>query len=245
MNILITGGTKGIGKATAIRFSEPGNNIFLNFAHDSESAQKAADEVKSKGASVQLLKYDIGNHCEVKEMINQVCGAVNRIDLIVHCAVASVTGNALEISPTDWRKAIDVSSLSLVDVVRGAKPLLGYGSSIIALSSRGATNAIPRYAALGAPKALVECIVKYLAVELAPEGIRVNVVSAGPLETDALRSVFPESYGALLKAAEKANPSGRALTFDDVTNTIVFLASSQAQMIQGRVIFVDGGLFLK
>lgn len=245
MNILVTGGSKGIGRATALRFSASGNNVFINYSNDDQAAQDTAGEVESRGGIPHLLKFDVGNPEQVKIMAQKIRSTVSRLDLIVHCVVAVIPGYALEISPENWRRAVAVDSLSLVDVIREIKPMLGYGSSIVALSSRGATNAVPNYAALGAPKALTESLVRYLAVDLAPEGIRVNVVAPGALDTAAFRSVFPENYEARLKAAADANPSGRGLTFDDVTGTIAFLASPEAQMIQGRVIVIDGGLNIK
>jgi enoyl-[acyl-carrier protein] reductase III len=244
MNILITGGTKGIGRATALRFASEGNQLFLNYFHDHQAAKNTADECESKGANVFLLQYNAGEPVHIKEMANQVQDEVDQMDLVVHCAAGVTQGNTLEISPEDWRKAVSVSSLSLIDVVRELRPILKNGSSIIALSSRGATNYVPNYAALGTTKAFTEGIVRYLAYELAPDGISVNIVSAGPLNTEAFRSMFPNNADERLQAAANANPSGRGLEFEDVTNTIAFLASADAKMIKGRNIFIDGGLYL-
>jgi len=244
MNVLILGGSKGIGKATALRFSKPGNTIFVNYAHDDFAANQTADEINGLGASTHLLKANVGRKTEVQAMMNEVKRRVDRLDLIVHCAVLTAPGGVFDISYELWEEALRVGSLSLLEVVREALPILKEGSTIIALSSKGATHAIPKYAALGTPKALTESIVKYMVLDLAPRGIRVNVVAPGPLDTEAYRSVFPNA-DERLKAAERANPSGRHITFDDVTETIAFLASPEAQMIQGRVIVVDGGLGVK
>jgi enoyl-[acyl-carrier-protein] reductase (NADH) len=122
---------------------------------------------------------------------------------------------------------------------------LKYGSTIIALSSKGASRAVPKYAALGTTKAFTESIVRYLAVELAPHGIRANIVSAGALDTEAFRSMFGKSADARLESAARYNPSGRNLRFEDITETIAFLAQPEAQMIQGEIIHIDGGLSLK
>lgn len=244
MNILITGGTKGIGKATALRFSVPGNVVFMNYLHDDAAAEQAKREVLSKGARPHLLKYNVGNSHEVCEMAEEIKETVNSIDLIVHCATGIVRGDALEIDPVEWREVVEVSSLSLIDIVRECRPLLKYGSSIIALSSKGAVKAVPKYAALGSTKAFTESIIRYLAVELAPYGIRANVLSAGSLDTAAFRSMFGENAEARLEAAARLNPSGRALTFDDVTGMIYLLAQPEAQMLQGETIHVDGGLSL-
>jgi enoyl-[acyl-carrier protein] reductase III len=245
VNILITGGTKGIGKATALRFSAPGNHLFLNYFHDDAAAARAKDEVTGKGGNVHLLKCNVGNYHEVREMAAIINKEVDSIDVIVHCATGIVRGDSLEIDPEEWRNVVEVSSLSLIDIVREIRPLLKYGSSIIALSSRGARKATKKYAALGSTKAFTESIIRYMAVELAPHGIRANVVSAGALDTEAFRSMFAENADTMLEQTANLNPSGRNLSFDDVTETIAFLASPGAQMIQGEVIHIDGGLSLK
>jgi enoyl-[acyl-carrier protein] reductase III len=245
MNILITGGTKGIGKATALRFSEPGNKLFLNYFHDDEAANTAYKEVSEKGGTPYLLKYNVGNYREVREMTDIINREVDTIDLIVHCATGIVRGDSLDIDPEDWRKAVEVSSLSLIDITRELRPLLKYGSTIIALSSKGASKATPKYAALGTTKAFTESIIRYMAVELAPYGIRANVVSAGALDTEAFRTMFGENAGPRLEASKRNNPSGRNLRFDDITETIAFLARPEAQMIQGEIIHIDGGMSLK
>jgi enoyl-[acyl-carrier protein] reductase III len=245
LNILITGGTKGIGKATALRFSAPGNKLFLNYFHDDEAANTAEREVIAKGGTPYLLKCNVGNYREVKEMTDMIKKEVDTINLIVHCATGIIRGDSLDIDPEDWRNAVEVSSLSLIDITRELRPLLKYGSTIIALSSKGASKATPKYAALGTTKAFTESIIRYMAVELAPHGIRANVVSAGALDTEAFRTMFGESAGPRLETAKRNNPSGRNLRFDDVTETIAFLARPEAQMIQGEIIHIDGGMSLR
>lgn len=244
MNVLITGGSKGIGRATALRFAQTGNKVFINYAHDDKAAEETAAEVNKKGASAILLKADVGKLEEIQKIMERVKGEVSQLDLIVHCAVLPVPGKLFDISYDSWLDALKVGSLSLIEVVREALPILKEGSTIIALSSKGSDYAIPNYAALGTPKALTESIIRYMAAELAPKGIRVNTVAAGPLDTDAFRSVFGNA-DRILESAAKTNPSNRNLTFEDITNTIAFLASPEAHMIQGRIIFVDGGLGLR
>lgn len=245
LNILITGGTKGIGKATALRLAAPGNHLFLNYFHDDAAANNTAKEVVEKGGNAHLLKYNVGNYLEVKEMVDRIKKEADTIDLIVHCATGIVRGDSLDIAPEEWRKAVEVSSLSLIDLTREVRPLLKYGSTIIALSSKGAVKAVPQYAALGTTKAFTESIIRYMAVELAPHGIRANIVSAGALDTEAFRIMFADGAESKLAATARRNPSGRNLRFDDVTAVIEFLAKPEAQMIQGEIIHIDGGMSLK
>ncbi|WML39678.1 SDR family oxidoreductase [Neobacillus sp. OS1-2] len=243
MNVLILGGSKGIGRATALQFSSEGNQLFVNYAHDDEVAFVTASEIMERGAVAHLIKADVGDPAAIKEMLSQIKSKTDRLDLIVHCAVAIIPGDGLSLSWDEWQRAISVSNLSLVETIREAMPLLQHGSSIIALSSRGSDHVGPRYAAMGSTKAFTEAIVRYLVLELAPKGIRINVVSPGTLETDALRRLFSEeeSVEEYLEYEKSLNPSGRGLQFEDVTQVIAFLASPAAQMIQGRVIPIDGG----
>ncbi|WP_078427827.1 SDR family oxidoreductase [Alkalihalobacterium alkalinitrilicum] len=244
MNVLVIGGSKGIGKATALRFSEKDNNIFINYASDDHAAKETFEEVKQKGANVHLLKADVGDSVAIKTMMDKIKNEVDQLDLIVHCAVAVIPGNALDLSKEEWDRAVAVSNFSIIEIIKEAMPLLRYGSTFLALSSRGATHAIGNYAALGTTKAFTEALVRYLMLELAPKGIRINVVSPGTLYTDALEKVFPGRAEELVKMVNEKNPSNRGISFEDVTDTIAFLASPQAQMIQGRVIHIDGGIGL-
>ena len=116
------------------------------------------------------------------------------------------------------------------------------GGTIVALSSLGSDRVLPAYGAVGASKATIEAIVRYLAVEGAADGIRANVVSAGVVDTDALRH-FPDREGMLASAAERT-PAGRTLTPDDVAAAVCFLCSDDAWMIRGEVLRVDGGYSL-
>lgn len=241
MNVLILGGSKGIGKATALQFSQEGNQIFVNYAHDDDAARVTASEITERGAEAHIIKADVGDPSAIKDMVEQIKCKTNSLDLIVHCAVAIIPGDGLSLSWEQWQRAIAVSNLSLIETIREAMPLLHYGSSIIALSSRGSDHVVPHYAALGSTKAFTESIVRYLVLELAPKGIRINVISPGTLDTEALRRVFPEKVDHYLEYERTTNPSGRGLEFEDVTQVIAFLASPGAQMIQGRVIPIDGG----
>ncbi|MFJ7308869.1 SDR family oxidoreductase [Peribacillus frigoritolerans] len=243
MNVFITGGSKGIGRAIALRFAEQGNHIFINYAHDDQAAIETASEIKKCGAIPHTLKADVGQVKEIHQMLKVIRSTVDQLDLIVHCAIAPIAGGVFDVSSEEWLRAVQIS-LSLIEVARESLPLLKDGSTIIALSSRGATNALRSYAAIGSPKALTESIVRYLVLELAPLGVRVNVVAPGDLYTEAYHQAFPNAEEQLCRAIA-ATPDKKTLTFDDVTDTIAFLASPQARMIQGRVIPVDGGLFIK
>ena len=244
MSILITGGTKGIGLAIARRFAKPGVDIFLNYLRDQAEAERAQSKLAALGARVHLVQQDVGTPTGAKALLQRVGSAVDHLDLVVHCAVRVLVGPLLTADPAALTDAITLNGTSLVYMVQAARPLLRRGSSVLFLSSRGSRQYVPSYAAIGAGKALAEALVRYLAPELAPLGIRINCIAPGTLDTEAVRNLFGSGTDEFLAQEAAGNPSGRNITHDDYTGLVEFLASPAAQMIQGQVIFVNGGQYI-
>ena len=163
---------------------------------------------------------------------------------MVHGAVKVLVGPILDADPEAFAEAITLNGTSLVFLVQAARPLLKRGSSVIFLSSRGSRQIVPAYAAIGAGKALAEALARYLAPELAPLGVRINCVAPGTLDTEAVRNLFGGETDAFLASEAAGNPSGRNITHDDYTGLVAFLAGPEASMIQGQVIFVNGGQYI-
>jgi enoyl-[acyl-carrier protein] reductase III len=166
---------------------------------------------------------------------------VDRLDVIVHCAVRVLVGPLLEADPVALTQAIVLNGISLVYLVQAAGPLLKPGGSVVFLSSRGSRQVVPGYGAIGA---LAEAFVRYLTPELAARGVRINCVAPGTLDTQAVRDLFGSGTDAFLRQEAAGNPSGRNITHDDYTGLVKFLASPEAEMIQGQVIFVNGGQYV-
>ena len=244
MAILVTGGTKGIGLAIARRFAKPGTDVFLNYLSDHEAAERAREAVAAAGARVHLLPGDVGTPEGARAVLERVAAVADRLDQLVHCAVRVIPGPLLAIDPADFTAAVNLNGTALLYLVQAARPLLRRGSTVFFLSSRGSRVALPNYAAVGVPKALAECLVRYLALELAPLGVRANCVAPGMVDTEALRRVYGERTDELLRQAAASNPSGRNVVDDDYCGLIEFLASPAAEMIQGQVVFVTGGSYL-
>jgi enoyl-[acyl-carrier protein] reductase III len=244
MAILVTGGSKGIGRAIALRFAAPGAGVFVNYHSDDAAAEQTAEEIRSRGAEPHLIKGDVSTPEGARAVVEQVAERTDRLDQLVHGAVDPYAAPALEADPERFTQAAHLNGLALLYLVQPALPLLGEGNTIFVLSSRGSHTVVPNYVGIGPAKAFAESLMRYLAVELAPRGIRANVVSAAALPTDALRAVLPD-LDDRLDAMAQANPSGRNLDFDDVTSAVAFLASDEAKMIQGQVVMIDGGLTLR
>ena len=243
MSILITGGSKGIGRAIGVEFARGGTNVFLNYLRDDAAAKEAAQAVRDAGGQPHLVRGNVGTPAGAQAVMAQVRQRTDRLDQLVHGAVDPLAGSVLDMDPAQFTEAVELNGLGLLYVVQAALPLLARGSSVFFLSSRGSNVVVPNYAALGTSKALGKSLVRYLAKELAPRGVRANTVSAGPLDTAAIRTVLPDA-DERLAAAARANPSGRGLEFSDVSRAVRWLASEDATMVQGQVIFVDGGLYL-
>jgi enoyl-[acyl-carrier protein] reductase III len=242
---LITGGSKGIGRAVALELARrPQARILVNYAHDERAAAAAVADAEAAGASARAVRADAGTVQGAAELARRATEELGGLDALVHCAVTAAPADALTVEPGSLLEALERNGASLLWLAQACEPLLGEGASIVYLTSAGATQAVPRYVAVGAAKALGEALVRYLAVELAPRGARVNAVSAGPVDTEALRSVAPERADRLLAAAARNSPAGRGLNPGDVAAAVGLLCSPAAAMIQGEVLHVDGGLRL-
>lgn len=241
MSVLVFGGSRGIGRAISVGLAGPGVDVFINYFGPDEEAEESKRLVEEQGGRAILVPGDISTPEGASDVVAKVAAETERIDVLVHCAVLTVSGPILDADPVKFRKAVDVNAMSLLYAVRSAFPLLGSGSSVVYLSSRGARIALKDYASVGAPKAMAEAFVRYLAVELAPLGARANVVSPTAQDTAAFRDIFPEDAEARLAEAAKKSPSGRAVGLDDIVDVVRFLASPAASMVQGQILVLDGG----
>lgn len=247
MSILVTGGTKGLGRATALRFAAPGIDVFVNYHSDEAAAENTAAAIREKGGVAHLVRADLGTVEGAQAAVAAVAQATDRLDQVVHCAVdASLRGPLLDMEPDRFGRAVQCNGLALLALVQSAVPLFRRGSAVVFVTSRGSQVAVSGYGAVGAPKALGEALVTYLAVELAPLGVRANSVAASTLDTESLRSVLSEERAIRwLDRAAKQNPSGRLVELSEVVDAIEFLCSDGAAMIQGQRLNVDGGFYLR
>lgn len=248
MAILVTGGSSGLGRAIAERFAgggidsaREGADVFVNYHANDEAAAAAEAAIAAAGGTPHLIKADVGTVAGVREVMDVVRAHADRLDQLVHCAAKAVNGPLLELDPEELRESVILGGLTLVDLIREAGPLLGRGSTAFYLSSRGGRFVIPEYGALGTAKALGEHVVRYLAKELGPRGIRVFTIAPGAVDTAALRAMFPDTYQDRLAAAAAANPLGRGVEMDDAAALVEALCDPRLEMVNGQTIAVDGG----
>ncbi|WP_169988478.1 SDR family oxidoreductase [Microbispora sp. H10836] len=244
MSVVVTGGTSGIGLAIATRLAGPGRTVVLNYARDDAAASKARARVETTGAEVHVVKANLAELDGIRAFVREVRSRVTSIDQLVHSAAAGRPGPLQKQSGEDLDWSVRLNGTSIAHLIRELDDLLTAGTSVFYITSAGAVRAIPEYGMLGAPKALAEHLVRYLARELAPRGVRVNCVSPGPLDTKARREMFPDSWNERLVAQTQANPSGRGVTMDDVAGVVEAMARPEFAMVQGQVLTIDGGLTL-
>ena len=245
MRALITGGSKGIGRAVVLRLARSGTR---NPHQLQQRRDRSRGDGRRGGRGRRPRTLDPGGRLHRRGNLHartEARATLGELDLLVHCAVTAYEGSALAAPEAAFRDSVEKNGLSFLWLVRAFKDLLAPGSSAIFLSSGGATRAVPNYAPLGVAKALAEGVVRYLAVEMAPQGVRVNAVSAAAVDTAALRAMMPGGVAEqFLATSARRNPSGRALETADVAGAIMALASEDAAMIQGQIVRVDGGLGL-
>jgi len=236
VNVFVTGGSRGIGRAIARRFAADGaKRIAIGYLRNDTAAEETAEELRAAGADVTLVRGNVTSD-RVLEQVAQL-GA---LDVLVHNAATGVVRRALETEDKHWDWTLNANARALLSLARIAAPGMPAGSSIVAISSLGSQRVLDNYSLIGTSKAALEALVRYLAVELAPE-IRVNAVSAGVVETGALEH-FPNREEMLRVGA--SNPAGRLVTPDDVAAAVAFLCSRDAEMVRGHVLVVDGGFSL-
>ena len=201
MAILVAGGTKGIGLAVAKAFAREAGDVFLAYHGDDDAASAAAEAVVEAGGRPHLIKADAGTPEGCAAMAEAVRPVVSQLDQVVHCAVDAYVSTTLAADPARFARAVTTNGTSLLFLVQAALPLLSRGSTVFYLTSRGGRIVVPNYAAVGVAKALAESLMRYLAVELAPRGVRINAIAPAIVETDAVRTLFGAEAGELVRAA--------------------------------------------
>lgn len=240
---VVVGGTRGIGRAVAETFASAGADVTVVYSRNDEAAEAARRAVAARGVRCEALKADIGDRDAIVALFRQVGERFGRVDFLVNSAARGLERprGALDSLPKHLRHTLEVNVLGPWFCAQEAARLMSGDGAIVNVLSPGSQRYLPRYAPVGVSKGALESLTRYLAVELAPHGIRVNAVSAGLVEgTDGVRMLPPE----LVETYRSRIPTGRQVTPTDVANAVAFLCSDEARMIVGQVLLVDGGYSL-
>jgi enoyl-[acyl-carrier protein] reductase III len=237
---LVTGSSRGIGRAIALSLADLKVDVAINFFRHRAPAEAVVKEIEARGAKSLLVKGNVADEAQVSKMFDDIEAAWGGLDILVSNAASGVLKPISELNLHHFHWTMDINAAALLPLVQHLLHLPAKGQRVVvAVSSLGAVRAIPNYTAVGASKAALESMVRHLSAELAPQGVRVNAVSAGTVDTDALKH-FPNRQ-QLLDESTRRTPAGRLITPQDVANAVVFLCTDFASMIHGQTIVVDGG----
>lgn len=236
---LITGGARGIGRATALKLAHSGSDIAIVYYNSSDEAMELVKEIEGLGRKAFATQANVADHQSVKDMFQIFHQHFDRLDFLISNAASGVLKPAMQMTTKHWRWCLETNALALNHLVSEGRSLMRAGGRVIALSSLGAHRAIPNYAFIGASKAALEALARSLSLELAELGVTVNTVSAGVVDTDALKH-FPNRE-QLLEEYQAHALSDRPLTPADVANAVYLLCLPEADMIRGHTLFVDAG----
>jgi enoyl-[acyl-carrier protein] reductase III len=235
--VLVTGGTRGIGLAIAHRLVRDGaGRVVLGYMRNDTAAEAAAAELGKTGVEVELVRGNVASESTIAKL-----AAAGPYRVVVHNAATGVIRPALETEDKHWDWTMNANARAMLALTRATAPTMEAGSAIVAISSLGSQRVLDNYILIGTSKAALESVMRYLAVELAPRGIRVNAVSAGVVDTAALEW-FPNRDEML--ATVDRTPAGRLVEPDDVAAAVSFLCSGDAEMVCGQTLIVDGGFSL-
>jgi len=241
---LVTGGGRGIGRAIALELAARGADVLINYVRHPDNADAVASEVRALGRTSETLKANIADEASVDRMFAEITDRFGHLDILINNSASGVNRSVTDVTPKHWDWTLNVNARGAWLCARAALPLMQArgGGAVVSISSLGASRVMPDYFLVGVSKAALEAVTRYLAVELAPHNVRVNAVSGGLVETDALRSF---AWGADVIAQSQARtPAGRLTTPQDVARTVAFLCTEDAAMIRGQTLVVDGGFSL-
>lgn len=237
---LVTGSSRGIGRAIALSLADFKVDVAINYLRNRTRAEETAHEIEARGVRALVLKGNVAKPDHVEDLFSLIGDSWGGLDVVVSNAASGVLKPARELTLHHFDWSMHINAAALLPITQQFLKMDSKNEkSLVAVSSLGALRAIPNYTAVGASKAALESMVRHLAAEFAPEGMRINAVSAGTVDTDALLH-FP-NRDELLKSALERTPAGRLVHPQDVANVVIFLCTQYASMIHGQTLIVDGG----
>lgn len=236
---LVTGGTRGIGRAISLQFAKAGARIVASYVRDREAAKSLEEEGARHGLKISTIRADLTNPAGMQKMMEHLSTESGKLGILVHSAATGVHRpvDQLTLRHFDWTFALNVRAF--FELVTRLRPLFTPSASILAVSSEGATHAVPQYSLVGASKGALESLVRHLAAEFGSQGIRVNAISPGTVLTDSWK-VLPDSEHRQASAAARS-PFKRLTTLEEVATAAQFLCSNAANGVNGHTLVVDGG----
>ena len=239
---LVTGSSRGIGRGIAIELAKTGSDVVVHYARKASMAEAVVEEIQSMGRRAIAVKANFAEKEKIDAMLDHIEDIFGGVDIFVANAATGGFRPMLETNDKHWDWTMDVNARSILHCVQRLTPhmLRQSWGRIVTVTSLGGVRVVPNYSTVGLSKSVVESLTRYLAVELAPQGIIVNAISPGLVETDALANMNMDVASAL-EFVRRRNPTRRLVTSQDVGRVAAFLCSEAAGMIVGQTLYVDGG----
>ena len=244
---LVTGASRGIGRACAESLASCGANVIVNFLNSPDEAKDIVNQIASRGGRAIAVRADVSERDDVQAMMDVIGEQFGRLDIIVSNAAAGGFRPLTQVTPAAFDSILRMNAAPLLWLTQAALPLFKAStdiSKVIAISSHGSIRGIANYGLIGTSKAALESLVRHLAFELGRSGINFNAIMPGIVETNAIKTL-PGSAGMLASVREQILVRDRMLQPTDVADTVLFLASRLSDLIQGQVIVVDGGISIR
>jgi len=240
---LITGSSRGIGRALALTLAREGAAVAINYVRNADLAAETVREIEALGSRAIAVQADMESAEEIDRLFERVAAEFGRLDHFVANAAASSFKKIADLKAHNLDRSFDVNVRAFVLGAQRAVKLMPRGGRIAVLSSYGSIRAYPTYANLGSNKAAIEAFVRYMAVEFAPLGINVNAINGGLIDTESCAYFYQRVAGmAPIESVLAKIPKGRMGSAQEVADTIAFLLAPESEYITGQTICVDGGL---
>ncbi len=243
---LITGSGRGIGRAIAIRLACGGADVVVNYLKNQAPAEETAIEIRKSGRKAVVVQANVTKPEDIDRLFEVTASEFGGLDIFISNAASGFNRPALQQKIMGWDWTMNVNARAFLFAAQRAVPLMEKrgGGSMVAITSPGSQRVMPDYVAVGASKAALESLTRYLAVELASKNIVVNAVSPGLVETDAIKHFAALADPDTIPHAIANTPAGRLVQPEDVAELVAFLCTPSAFMIRGQVIIIDGGFTL-
>ena len=242
--VIVTGGSRGIGQQLALRLGGEKANVVVNYKSNEDAARETADEVIARGGKAIAVQADVANPDAVQSLVQAAVDRFGIIDVVVANAAASAFKPLSAIHPHHVEKTMGLTVVGFLELVRCATPHMKPGGRILAISGWDSFRVLPGHGLLGAAKAALETMIKYLAYELASQGITTVGLCPGPIDTDSFRIYAGDAWDDYEKNWLGYTPAGRFPTPAEFAEIMAFLCAPESAPINGQTIVADGGLSL-
>ena len=239
---LVTGASRGIGRAIALQLASEGAELILNYRRSKTECESVLQEIDDLGGSAIAIRADVGNEDKTDAMFEVIKDRYGQLDILIANASFGIPGSILNANNKYWDVTFNATARSIFHCSLRASELMTKGGNIVSVTSYGGQRVLKGYGVVGPAKAAVEGLTRSLSVELAPKNIIVNGVMPGITDTKSFRAI--ERADEIVESVKEQTPIGRLVTPEDVSKVVSFLCSPDASMIVGQFIIIDGGAFI-